>query len=62
VTLLDEPHQYDKNEEFQKFASFDCRGLEPIDWNPIGNDFVVELSSGTVLDQVSLEEREYYGK
>jgi len=37
-----------------------CRGLEPIDWNPIGNDFVVELSSGTVLDQVSLEEREYY--
>ncbi|KAK4527657.1 hypothetical protein GAYE_SCF42G5582 [Galdieria yellowstonensis] len=60
VTLLDEPHQYDKNEEFQKFASFDCRGLEPIDWNPIGNDFVVELSSGTVLDQVSLEDREYY--
>ncbi|GJD12692.1 UPF0587 protein [Galdieria sulphuraria] len=60
ITILEEPHVYDKNEEFQQFASFDCRGLEPIDWNPVGTDFIVELNSGVVMRQVSFEEGEYY--
>ncbi|GJQ14667.1 hypothetical protein GpartN1_g7039.t1 [Galdieria partita] len=60
ITVLEESHVYDNKEEFQPFASFDCRGLEPVDWNPIGDEFILQLNSGVLMRQVSLEEGEYY--
>eukprot|EP00871_Galdieria_phlegrea_P004815 jgi/Galph1/5334/GphlegSOOS_G3925.1 len=66
VTVVDQDHCYQNNNEFQTFAAFDCRqdiqrrGLEPVDWQPVGESFSITLENGTIINNVALDQGEYY--
>ncbi|XP_054714998.1 CXXC motif containing zinc binding protein-like [Uloborus diversus] len=49
----------DDNETFKTVVVMDCRGLEPVDFSPRGGWRAVGESSGTVFDDINLEDKEW---
>lgn len=47
----------DHNEEWQPLIQLDCRGLEPIDFDPRMGWTAVGTESGTVFDEIDLSEK-----
>ncbi|VDM84924.1 unnamed protein product [Strongylus vulgaris] len=45
------------NEEWQSMLQFDCRGLEPFDFEPRNGWTAVGIESGTVFDDIDLSEK-----
>ncbi|RCN35124.1 hypothetical protein ANCCAN_19018 [Ancylostoma caninum] len=45
------------NEEWQSMLQFDCRGLEPYDFDPRNGWTAVGVESGTVFDDIDLSEK-----
>lgn len=52
------PYTSQDSEQFKAFLQMDCRGLEPIDFF-FGPGFKVTAESGTVFQDVNLEEAEW---
>jgi len=53
------PYSSEKSGQFQPLLVLDCRGLEFTGFDPRGNWKCVGQDSGTVFDDVELEEREW---
>ncbi|KAI1723951.1 CXXC motif containing zinc binding protein [Ditylenchus destructor] len=49
----------DKNEEYQTIVKFDCRGLDPVDFDPRVGWRCFGTESGTVFDDIDLNEKEW---
>ncbi|KIH43954.1 hypothetical protein ANCDUO_26033 [Ancylostoma duodenale] len=45
------------NEEWQSMLQFDCRGLEPYDFDPRNGWTAVGVESGTAFDDIDLSEK-----
>merc|ERR1712060_398048 len=45
--------------KFVPIVGFECRGLEPVGWEPRGG-YVVTTEGGTTFENVSLDEKEWY--
>ncbi|XP_017770506.1 PREDICTED: UPF0587 protein GA18326 [Nicrophorus vespilloides] len=44
--------------KFVNLVTFDCRGLEPVDFNPTGG-WIAKTEGGTVFEDVDLSEKEW---
>ena len=49
----------DKNEQFQSLVNFECRGLEPVDFDPRIGWQCVGADSGTPFEDIDLNELEW---
>uniref|UniRef100_F1LFV1 Uncharacterized protein n=1 Tax=Ascaris suum TaxID=6253 RepID=F1LFV1_ASCSU len=47
------------SEQFRPIVKFDCRGVEPTDFDPRGGWRAVGIESGTTFDDVDLSEKEW---
>merc|ERR1712060_802904 len=47
--------EYTTSDQETLIAVFDCRGMEPTKWYPVG-PFIVEAESGAKYDEVNLED------
>jgi len=50
-------YKIDKNEGFQTLVEFDCRGVEPIAFDPRVGWCCVGVESGTKFDDIDLNEK-----
>ena len=54
------PYTVDDNEKFVPMIAFDCRGIEPIAFHPMGGEFIVESEGGMSFeDDVDLSEGDW---
>uniref|UniRef100_A0A914DUJ7 Uncharacterized protein n=1 Tax=Acrobeloides nanus TaxID=290746 RepID=A0A914DUJ7_9BILA len=53
------PYKIEKNEEFQTIVKFDCRGLEPVEFDPRVGWRCEGVESGTVFEDIDLNEKEW---
>lgn len=53
------PYKIEDNEFYQSIVKFDCRGLEPIDFDPRANWEAEGAESGTKFDDIDLNEKEW---
>uniref|UniRef100_A0AC34RNK5 SKP1 component POZ domain-containing protein n=1 Tax=Panagrolaimus sp. JU765 TaxID=591449 RepID=A0AC34RNK5_9BILA len=49
----------EKNEEWQPIVKFDCRGLEPVDFDPRVGWRAIGVESGTVFEDIDLHDKEW---
>ncbi|GBG24634.1 UPF0587 protein C1orf123-like [Hondaea fermentalgiana] len=50
----------DTADDFVAVIAFECRGMEPVEWNHKDGAFTVEAVSGKVFDDVSFAEDDFY--
>ncbi|KAI0961887.1 hypothetical protein AcV7_000871 [Taiwanofungus camphoratus] len=56
---ITQPYSADANGQFAPLLTIDCRGLEFVGFDPRGTWKCVGIGSGTVFDEVDLEEGEW---
>uniref|UniRef100_A0AC34RAT9 Uncharacterized protein n=1 Tax=Panagrolaimus sp. JU765 TaxID=591449 RepID=A0AC34RAT9_9BILA len=52
-------YSVEKNEEWQPIVKFDCRGLEPVDFDPRVGWRAIGVESGTVFEDIDLHDKEW---
>uniref|UniRef100_A0A5S6QTN2 CXXC motif containing zinc binding protein n=1 Tax=Trichuris muris TaxID=70415 RepID=A0A5S6QTN2_TRIMR len=52
-------YKTDLTQMWQRMVVFDCRGMEPIDYNPDGGWTVVSSKSNATYEYISLDENEW---
>ncbi|KAF1750399.1 hypothetical protein GCK72_016949 [Caenorhabditis remanei] len=52
-------YNVDKNEQWQQIAVFDCRGIEPFDFNPNGDWIANSIETGKPFREIDLSEKEW---
>ncbi|KAI9255148.1 hypothetical protein BDA99DRAFT_442510, partial [Phascolomyces articulosus] len=59
IKVLRETYSAEKNNDFQKMATFDCRGLELVDFSPRDPWIAEGTESGTKFEDIDLTEGEW---
>ncbi|XP_067582282.1 CXXC motif containing zinc binding protein isoform X2 [Pseudorca crassidens] len=53
------PYNAEDNEKFKTIVEFECRGLEPVDFQPQAGFAAEGLESGTVFSDINLQEKDW---
>uniref|UniRef100_A0A7E4ULD8 C2H2-type domain-containing protein n=1 Tax=Panagrellus redivivus TaxID=6233 RepID=A0A7E4ULD8_PANRE len=53
------PYDANKNEQWQQIVRFDCRGMEPVDFDPTVGWVAEGSESGTVFEDIDLTDKEW---
>ncbi|MFH4983575.1 hypothetical protein AB6A40_010284 [Gnathostoma spinigerum] len=53
------PYLIEKNEEYQPIIQFDCRGVEPVEFEPMKDWCAEGVESNTMFDNIDLTEKEW---
>ncbi|XP_012631739.2 CXXC motif containing zinc binding protein isoform X1 [Microcebus murinus] len=53
------PYNAEDNEKFKTIVEFECRGLEPVDFQPQAGFAAEGVESGTVFSDVNLQEKDW---
>uniref|UniRef100_A0A7E4VZC6 DUF866 domain protein n=1 Tax=Panagrellus redivivus TaxID=6233 RepID=A0A7E4VZC6_PANRE len=53
------PYDAEKNEQWQQIVRFDCRGIEPVDFDPRVGWVAEGVESGTVFEDIDLNDKEW---
>uniref|UniRef100_A0A8R1ICJ2 CXXC motif containing zinc binding protein n=1 Tax=Caenorhabditis japonica TaxID=281687 RepID=A0A8R1ICJ2_CAEJA len=59
LTDLFKSYKIEQNEKFQQIAVFDCRGLEPIDFDPRDEWTATSVETGSAFAEIDLSEKEW---
>eukprot|EP00201_Polytomella_parva_P015907 CAMPEP_0175067258 /NCGR_PEP_ID=MMETSP0052_2-20121109/16990_1 /TAXON_ID=51329 ORGANISM="Polytomella parva, Strain SAG 63-3" /NCGR_SAMPLE_ID=MMETSP0052_2 /ASSEMBLY_ACC=CAM_ASM_000194 /LENGTH=164 /DNA_ID=CAMNT_0016334103 /DNA_START=64 /DNA_END=558 /DNA_ORIENTATION=- len=52
-------YNFEDDRNFVPVMAFECRGLEPITFNPLGDQWIVTSKGGKVFENVDLSEKEW---
>ncbi|XP_078188009.1 CXXC motif containing zinc binding protein isoform X3 [Callithrix jacchus] len=53
------PYNAEDNENFKTIVEFECRGLEPVDFQPQAGFAAEGVESGTVFSDINLQEKDW---
>eukprot|EP00070_Physeter_catodon_P016924 XP_023975731.1 CXXC motif containing zinc binding protein isoform X1 [Physeter catodon] len=53
------PYNAEDNEKFKTIVEFECRGLEPVDFQPQAGFAAEGVESGTVFSDINLQEKDW---
>ncbi|XP_003921594.1 CXXC motif containing zinc binding protein isoform X1 [Saimiri boliviensis] len=53
------PYNTEDNENFKTIVEFECRGLEPVDFQPQAGFAAEGVESGTVFSDINLQEKDW---
>ncbi|XP_004874728.1 UPF0587 protein C1orf123 homolog isoform X3 [Heterocephalus glaber] len=53
------PYNAEDNEKFKTIVEFECRGLEPVDFQPQAGFAAEGVESGTVFNDINLQEKDW---